>query len=172
MATAGNAIAGAIGTAVGTATTPWALAATAISSIGSKLIDLIPDPNKKLEAAQHVADQQYQMAMAQIDQQNKEMAAASQNIASDPHMSAQRAYFCAGITTMLLFNYAGVPLIHAIFHLEIAPLAIPPSVLSIFAVIMLGFIGIPAALQMVQTVAGMPGDSTVKLPGITLGNKS
>lgn len=176
MATTGNAIASALGTAAGSAVAaPVSGAAAiigAIATIAKPLIDLIPDPQKKLEAQQHIADQQFALQQMLIDQQNKEMAAASQNLSNDPHMSAQRAYFCGGITSMLLFNYAGVPLIHAIFHLDMTPLAIPASVLSIFAVIMLGFVGIPAALQMVQTVAGMPGDSTVKLPGVTLGNKS
>lgn len=177
MSTPSN-IAGVVGSVVGSAAAaPLSGAASIISVIGEiakPLIDLIPDPQKKLEAQQHVADQQFQLAMAQLDQQDKQMAAASSNIANDPHMSGQRAYFCAGITTMLLFNYAGVPLLHALAHLDIAPLAIPASVLSIFAVIMLGFVGIPAALQMVQTVAGMPGESKINLPfGIaSISNKS
>jgi hypothetical protein len=144
-------------------------------NLGKDLIErFIPDPQAKLAAQQHLADQTFQLQMAAIEQQNKMMVAASANIQADPHMSGQRAYFCGGITSMLLFNYAMVPLLHAFFHVDIAPLAIPASVLSIFAVIMLGFVGIPAALQMVQAVSNMPGESQVKLPfGLgSVGNKS
>ena len=165
MSTAPNAVASIVGSAVGAATTgPLSIVGT-IANLGKDLIDrFIPDPAMKLAASQHLIDVQQELALATIDQQNKEMEAASKNIQADPHMSAQRAYFCAGITSMLIFNYAGTPLLHAFLHLDIAPLAIPASVLSIFAVIMLGFVGIPAALNMAQTVAGMSGDSTVKLP--------
>lgn len=175
MGSPGNTIASVVGTAVGTAASgPLAIVNT-VANLGKDLIDrFIPDPQAKLAASQHLVDVQQQLALAQIDQINKETAAASQNIANDPHMSGQRAYFCAGITTMLLFNYAAIPLLHALFHLDLTPLQIPASVLSIFAVIMLGFVGIPAALQMVQTVAGMPGDSKINLPlGLgSIGNKS
>lgn len=178
MATPENTIAGVVGTAAGSAlTAPLTGAASIISVIGEiakPLIDLIPDPQKKLEAQQHVADQQFSLAMAQIDQQNKQMVAASANISTDTHMPGQRAYFCAAITSMLIFNYAGCPLLHAFLKVDIAPLNIPWNVLAIFAVIMLGFVGIPAALQMVQSIAGMPGDSQIKLPlGLgSVGNKS
>jgi Holin of 3TMs, for gene-transfer release len=168
-------VASAVGTVVGTAASgPLSIVST-VADLGKDLIErFIPDPAAKLQASQHLVDVQQQLTLATIDQQNKQMEAASKNIANDPHMSSQRAYFCAGITTMLIFNYAGVPLLHAFFHVDITPLQIPASVLSIFAVIMLGFVGIPAALQMVQTVAGMPGDSQIKLPfGIgSIGNKS
>ena len=171
----GNTVANVAGAIAQGATAGAGSVVSSFVDLGKDLIErFIPDPQAKLNAQQHLADQAMALQLAQIDQQNKIMAATSQNIQSDPHMSGQRAYFCGGITSMLLFNYAGVPLLHAFFHLDIAPLQIPASILSIFAVIMLGFVGIPAALQMVQTVAGMPGDSQVKLPfGLgSLGNKS
>jgi len=145
---------------------------SAIAELAKPLIDLIPDPQKKLEAQQHVADQQFALAQAQIAQQDTIIQATSSNVKSDPHMSGQRAYFCGGITSMLLFNYAMTPLLHALLRIDIAPLPIPASVLSIFAVIMLGFVGIPSALDMVQAVAGMPGESQVSVLGVKVGNKS
>lgn len=165
-----NAIAGAAGQV---AAGPLGVVSSFVN-LGKDLIDrFIPDPQAKLAAQQHLADQAMTLQLAQIDQQNKMMAAASANIASDPHMSGQRAYFCGGITTMLLFNYAVVPMLHG-FLTNISPISIPPSILGIFAVIMLGFVGIPAALQMIQAIAGMPGDSVIKLPlGLgQIGNKS
>jgi hypothetical protein len=175
MATSPNPVASAVGTAVGAAASGPLSIVNTVAGLGKDLIErFIPDPAAKLAASQHLIDVQQQLTLAEIEQQNKMMESASDNIKADPHMSGQRAYFCGGITSMLLFNYAVVPLLHALAHLDIAPLPIPASVLSIFAVIMLGFVGIPAALQMAQTVAGMPGDSQVKLPfGLgSIGNKS
>jgi hypothetical protein len=37
---------------------------------------------------------------------------------------------------------------------------------------MLGFVGIPAGVEMVKQVMGMPGDSQVSVLGIKVGNKS
>lgn len=178
MATTANpvsTIATALGSAAGAAASGPLSIVSSFVGLGKDLIDrFVPDPQAKLAEQSKLADQAYQLQLALLDQQNKTTAAASANIAADTHMPKQRAYFCGGITTMLLFNYALVPLIHAFLHVDIAPLAIPASVLSIFAVIMLGFVGIPSALQMVQAVAGMPGDSQIKLPfGLgSLGNKS
>ena len=175
MSTSPVSIATAIGSGVGAAASGPLSIVSSFVDLGKDLIDrFVPDPQAKIAAQEQLANQSFQLQMAALDQQNQMAQAAASNIKNDPHMSAQRAYFCGGITTMLLFNYALTPLLHAFLHVDIAPLAIPASVLSIFAVIMLGFVGIPAALQMAQTVAGMPGESEIKLPfGIaSVANKS
>lgn len=173
-----NPVAGAIGTAVGAAATgPLGL----FVGLGKDLIDrFVPDPAAKLQAQAHLADQASTLQLALIDQQNKTMAAASANVQSDTHMPTQRAYFCGSITTLLILNYTGLTSVLAAMASKWMGLDlpkqfdVPPSIMAIFAVIMLGFVGIPAALQMVQTIAGMPGDSQIKLPfGLgSVGNKS
>lgn len=181
MATTPNPIASAIGTVAGGAVSGPLSIVSSFVGLGKDLIDrFVPDPAAKLQAQQHLADQAAALQMAQIDQQNQMMKQASANIQADPHMSGQRAYFCGGITTLLLLNYTGITGVLSALLNKWAGInlpttfAIPASVLSIFAVIMLGFVGIPAALQMVQAVAGMPGESQIKLPfGLgSLGNKS
>lgn len=175
MATTTSAVstlAQAVGTAAGAAVSGPAGILSAIAEIAKPLIDLIPDPQKKLEAQQHVADQQFQLAQLTIDQQNKVIQAASENIKADPHSSGSRAYFCYGVTTMILANYGLIPLINLAFRASITPFQIPANVLWIFATIMLGFVGVPSVMETLKSVMGMPGDSQVSILGVKVGNKS
>lgn len=163
----------AIGTVAGAAASgPLAIVNT-VASIGKDLIErFIPDPQKKLEAQQHLLDTQATLTLAMIDQQNKIMEAASKNQQADPHASGARAYFCYGITTMLLCNYGVFPFAGAVFHWNLPSFQIPMSIMAIFATIMLGWVGIPAGADLVKSVLGMPGDSQVNVMGVKLGNKS
>lgn len=162
-----------IGAAVGTAATGGtASIISAIASIAKPLIDLIPDPQKKLEAQQHVSDQQFALQQSIIDQQNKVMAAATENLKSDPHTSGARAYFCYGITTMLFINYGVLPIVSLIFKLSLTPFEIPSNVLWIFATIMLGFVGVPSVMETLKSVMGMQGESQINILGAKISNKS
>ncbi len=169
-------VAGAIGTALGSAATApltgTAAIMSAIAEIAKPLIDLIPDPQKKLEAQLHVSDQSYQLALAQLDQQNKILTAASANIQADPHSSGARAYYCYGVTTLILANYGLIPLFDGMLKWHLAPFQIPSNVLWIFATIMLGFVGVPSVMETLKTVMGMPGESQVNVLGMKMGNKS
>lgn len=168
MADIANTIASAAGTAAGSAMaapiTGTASIISAIAQIAKPLIDLIPDPQKKLEAQQHVADQQYALALAQIEQQNKIIQATSDNVKNDPHSSAARAYFCYGVTTMILGNYGVLPVVALITHKAITPFEIPSNILWIFATLMLGFVGVPSVMETLKSVMGMPGQSEISLP--------
>lgn len=157
----------------GAASGPMTLVA-ALAQIAKPLIDLIPDPQAKLQAQQHVADQQFALAQQQIQQQNEIIEQAGQNARADTAVAKVRAYFCFGVTTALLINMLVFPLLHAIFHLDIGSIAIPFQMMSIFAVIMLGFVGIPQGIDLAKDIAAMPGDSQVSLLGgaVKLGNKN
>lgn len=175
MSVADN-VASVVGTVAGSAvSTPVSSAAaiiTALSAIAKPLIDLIPDPQKKLEAQQHLSDQQFQLQQAIIDQQNKVMESASENLKTDPHTSGARAYFCYGVTTLIFANYGIIPLASVLFHWTMQPFEIPANVLWIFATIMLGFVGVPSVMETLKTVMGMPGESQASVLGIKIGNKS
>ncbi len=69
-----SAIGSAIGTAASTATSPWL---AIINTIAKPLIDLIPDPQKKLEAQQHIVDQQFALVQFQLQVDNTEAASKS-----------------------------------------------------------------------------------------------
>ena len=140
---------------------------TAIVDLGKDLIDkFIPDPAAKAQASAHLLDVQAQLQEAQIDQQNKIIAATSANVQSDHYMGQVRATFCYVIIALIAWNYAVCRFFHQM------PLDIPATIFGMFTVIMLGFVGIPAGVEMVKQVMGMPGDSQVSVMGIKVGNKS
>jgi hypothetical protein len=140
---------------------------SAIVGLGKDLIDkFVPDPAAKAQASAHLLDVQAQLQTAQIDQQNKIIAATSANLQSDHYMGQVRATFCYVIISLIAWNYA----ICRFFHQP--TLEIPATIFGMFTVIILGFVGIPAGVEMVKQVMGMPGDSQVSVLGIKLGNKS
>jgi hypothetical protein len=164
-----TAIGSVVGSTVGAAASgPMSIVQTFVG-LGKDLIDrFIPDPAAKMAAQQHLADQSFQLQMAAFDQQNKIMEASSENQKSDPHASGSRAYFCYGITTMLLVNYGIAPFFAAVCHWAFTPFSIPPSILMIFATIMLGWVGIPSMADMVKSVMEMPGDSGINVLGMNV----
>jgi hypothetical protein len=142
---------------------------SAIADLGRDLIDkFIPDPEKKAAAQLAILDKQNQMNLAVIDQQNKVIEAAQANMKDDHYMKWMRAFFCFIMTVLYVWNYAGCRFFSQ------TPVDLPTSMHVMFATIMLGFVGIPAGIEMAKQVAGMNGDSNVKLLGgvITAGNKS
>jgi hypothetical protein len=140
---------------------------SAIVDLGKDLIDkFIPDPAAKAAAAAHLLDVQTQLQEAQIEQQNKIIEATSANIQSDHYMGKVRATFCYMITGLILWNYAICRFFHQV------PIEIPATIFGMFTVIMLGFIGIPAGVEMVKQVMGMPGNSQVSVLGVKVGNNS
>jgi hypothetical protein len=140
---------------------------TAIVELGKDLIDkFIPDPAAKAQASAHLLDVQAQLQEAQIDQQNKIIEATSANIQSDHYMGRVRATFCYSVIALIVWNYAVCRFFHQ------TPTDIPISIWGMFSVIMLGFVGIPAGIEMVKQVMGMPGDSQVSVMGVKVGNKN
>lgn len=140
---------------------------SAIVGLGKDLIDkFIPDPAAKAQASAHLLDVQAQLQEAQIDQQNKIIAATSANIQSDHYMGKVRATFCYMVIVLIAWNFA----ICKFFHQTQSE--IPNAIWAMFTVIMLGFIGIPAGVEMVKQVMGMPGDSQISVMGIKVGNKN
>jgi hypothetical protein len=140
---------------------------TAIVELGKDLIDkFIPDPVAKAQASAHLLDVQAQLQEAQIEQQNKIIEATSANIQSDHYMGRVRATFCYMIIALIAWNYAICRFFHQV------SIEIPATIFGMFTVIMLGFIGIPAGVEMVKQVMGMPGDSQVSVMGVKVGNKS
>ena len=142
---------------------------SAIVGLGKDLIDkFVPDPAAKAAAQAHVLDVQAQMQAEVIDQQNKIIEASSANVKDDHYMQWMRAFFCFSMTIMYIWNYAGCRFAGQ------QPVDIPTSMHAMFASIMLGFVGIPAGIEMAKQVAAMPGESSASVLGgvIKAGNKS
>ncbi|HTH42879.1 MAG TPA: 3TM-type holin [Terracidiphilus sp.] len=164
MASAGSAL----GQALGAAVNPTSAISSAIN-LGKDLIDkFIPDPQAKQAAQMHILDVQTQLQEAAIDQQNKVIAAAAQNVSNDHYMMWMRAFFCFSMTIMYIWNYAVCRFFGQ------APVELPMSMHAMFATIMLGFVGIPAGIEMAKQIAAMPGESQASVMGglIKAGNKS
>lgn len=140
---------------------------SAIVGLGKDLIDkFVPDPQAKAAASAHLMDVQAQLQEAQIDQQNKIIAATSANIQSDHYMGKVRATFCYMVIALIVWNYA----ICRFFHQS--PADIPVSIWGMFSVIMLGFVGIPAGIEAAKQIMAMPGDSSVSILGVKASNKN
>ncbi len=140
---------------------------SAAINLGKDLIErFIPDPTLKAQAAQHLADMQLQLSLAQIDQQNKIVEQAGQNARGDNYLGAVRAAFCWMVIVLMAWNYGLGP----VFHQH--PIDLPLSLITCFTTILLGFVGIPAGIEMAKQVAGMPGDSHVSVLGVKVSNKS
>jgi hypothetical protein len=137
---------------------------TAIVDLGKDLIDkFVADPQAKAAAQAHLLDVQAQMQRALIDQQNKVIAATSANVKDDHYMQFVRAFFSIRMTLVYTWKYA----LGRVFHQP--PIDLPASLHAMFATLILGFVGIPAAIEATKTIMSLPGDSQVSLLGMKVG---
>lgn len=137
---------------------------TAINDIIGKFVT---DPTAKLQAMQHALDVQAQLQEAELDAMTKQTQSANDAAKNDHYLGGARAAFCYGFTALYLFNYSGLS-----HRFGLTPMEIPANLNFIFAGVMLGCIGIPAMIEGLQNILKMPGDSVVKVPGLTASNKS
>ena len=172
----GSAVANVVGSLAGSAVSAAAAPVTGIvgviGSLVSKALDFIPDPAKKLELQQHAMDLQAQAAQAELDAVTKQVQAAAQASSSDTSLWKVRAVFCYCMCAVIVYNLAGVSLLHALFKLELSPIALPTNLLAVFAIIMVGLTGVPQAFSAIQNIMSMPGESSLSVLGVKVGNKS
>jgi hypothetical protein len=136
-----------------------------IGALLGKAMDFIPDPAKKLEFQQHAMDLQAQLQEQQLDALTKQIA-ASAPANSDHYMGAVRGWFGFVMIALYAWNYGIGPAFHAV------TVQMPMQVTVMFSVLLLGFVGVPAGIEMAKQIAVLPGDSSVKLFGMSVGNKS
>lgn len=138
---------------------------TAVNAIIGKFVK---DPKDVLEAQQHALDLQTQLTTAQLDALTKQTQSANDAAGKNDHyLGGARAFFCYGFTALYFFIYTGLA-----GRCGLKPVEIPVDLNFIYAGIMLGFVGIPAGIEMLKQILAMPGESSVKLPGLTASNKS
>lgn len=144
---------------------PLGAIAAIIHEAKGVISDFVPDPNAKLAGAQRLAELQIELQEQQnqaLTEQVKAMAAAN----SGGSIIRARSVFCYSIIFLYLWNYAAVPLFHR------APVDIPMNLNVVFATIMLGFVGVPAAMELISKVIAQPGDTSLSVLGMKVGNKS
>lgn len=159
-------LAGAV--AAGATSGPITAVSTIIGGVNDIIGKFVTDPNAKLEAQQHALDLQAQLQQAALDAMTKQTQAAAESAKNDHYLWGARACFCYGFTGLYLFIYSGL----AAKLLRTTPPEIPMNLNFIFAGVMLGCIGIPAAIEALKQVMAMPGESQVSVPLAKFVNKS
>lgn len=155
-----------LGEIAGGATSGPMTGIAAILSAANGIIGkFVTDPGAKLEASQHMVDLQFQLQTAQLDAETKDVA-ASAGANNDHYLGGLRAFFGYSMTCLYVWNYALCRFFHQ------APIDLPINLNLIFATLMLGFIGVPAGIEAMKQVLGMPGASTVSILGIKATNNS
>lgn len=149
----------------GAASGPMSGIAAVLNAAKGIIGEFVTDPGAKLQASQHLVDLQYQLQMAQLDAETKDVA-ASAGANNDHYLGGLRAFFGYSMTVLYLWNYAVCRFAHQ------TPVDIPMNLNLIFATLMLGFIGVPAGIEAIKEVLRMPGESTVNVLGVAATNKS
>lgn len=155
MSTTPSILADVVGTAVS------ANPISALAGVASKIIDLFPNPEQKTAATIALQQVQLEYAAQSIDLQKTQMNDASQNILHDG-LGGVRKVFGYAFVALLIWNYAVVPMLHK------SPLSIPVEFTVAFTTLLLG----TSAMNLAQKVSAMPGDSSVSVLGVKVGNKS
>jgi hypothetical protein len=127
--------------------------------------EFVTSPEAKLNAQVKLAELQISLQTEQMDAVTKQIQ-ASAGANSDHYLGGVRAYFCYGVSSLFIWNWGVGP------ALKFAPVAIPAFVVATFATIMLGFVGVPAGIEMAKQIAAMPGDSSVSVLGFKAANNS
>lgn len=164
MPDVGSVLGSIVGSAAGGATSGVGVIMASINDIIGKFVT---DPNAKLAATQHALDVQAQLQMAELDAMTKQTESANEAAKNDHYLGSVRAFFCLSFTAMYIANYTGIS-----HRLGLVPMEIPMNLNFIFAGIMLGFVGIPAGIEMLKQILAMPGESSVNVPGLKASNKS
>lgn len=159
-------IAGAV--ASGVAAGPISAVSTLIGGVNEIIGKFITDPNAKLEAQQHALDLQARLQESALEALTKQTQAAAESSKNDHYLWGARAFFCYGFSALYLFVYSGL----ATEVLGKAPPEIPLNLNLIFAGVMLGCIGIPAAIEALKQILSLPGESHVSVPGLKAINRS
>jgi hypothetical protein len=101
-------------------------------------------------------------AQAQIDD-------ATANIQAEAKAGSKaRPAFMWIIEGILAFNYLVVPAYHVWTGKAIDPFALPSNLLVLFGVCLTGY----TAFDKVMELMNLPGESTLQIPGVKIGNKS
>jgi hypothetical protein len=123
--------------------------------------EFVTDPTAKLAATQHLVDVQAQLQLAQITEQEGNVQAASANILHDG-LGGVRKVFGYGFVAMMIWNYAVVPMLHK------TPVELPIIFTAAFTTLLLG----TSAMNLAGNISALPGDSSVSVLGVKVGNKS
>ena len=149
----------------GVASGPLSGIAAIVNAAKGIIGKFVTDPAQKLEAEQHMLDLQTQLQVAALDAETKDIQ-ASAGANNGHYMSGVRATFGFTMISIYAWNLMLGPALHK------ATVAIPMNINVMFAVLLMGFVGVPAGIEAVKQIIAMPGDSSVSVLGVKATNKS
>lgn len=144
-----------------------------IASLAQTIIEkFVPDPQAKAQALLQLQANQIEVQKMQDDLEAKLNETAGENIradaaSGDKFTQRARPLFMYMVEAILGFNYIGVP-IAQMFGSKTTPLSLPPDLLTLFGVCVTGYVFARTA----DKAAALPGDSSVSILGMKIGNKS
>jgi hypothetical protein len=153
------------------------MAATVASLLGSPIfkgvsdiIQLFKIPPEQ-QAQNQLALQQIQLAM--LDSAQKAAQAqiddATANIQAEAKAGSKaRPMFMYIVELILLANYLVIPMVHIFTGRAYDPFPLPTNVLILFGVCLTGY----TAFDKIMQVMNLPGDSSVSVFGLKVGNKN
>ena len=146
----------------------------ALDAVNSIINDFHLSPEDKMKAQAAIQEASLAAAKQAEDYETKMNDIAGQNIRSetgstDKFTARARPTFLYIVNAILGFNFLGLPLIHALGAKDAVPINIPSDVLTLFGVVMTGYVVARSA----EKISSLPGDSSVNILGIVkAGNKS
>jgi hypothetical protein len=146
----------------------------ALDAVNSIINDFHLSPEDKVKAQQAIQEASLAAARQAEDYEAKMNDIAGQNIRSetgsaDKFTARARPTFLYIVNAILGFNFLGLPLLHALGAKDAAPIAIPSDVLTLFGVVMTGYV----VSRSMEKISALPGDSNINVLGVVkVGNKS
>lgn len=129
------------------------------------------DPTVKAQLEQQVENNAVALQQKEMEWDQALNAVAGQNIqaearSGDKYTSRARPSFMYIVEAILGFNYIVIPLA-ALFGSKLSPFPLPSDLLTLFGVCITGYV----VSRSTDKALALPGDSQIKLPGISLSNK-
>lgn len=151
------------------------LAAPIVSAAKGIIEEFHMSPEQKADAEAKLLAAQQQAQQAANDYDAKLNDIAGQNIRADDATGDKftqhaRPWFMYIVEMILAFNYIVIPGAQMFMGKTLAPVILPADLLTLFGVCVTGYVMNRTA----EKIAGLPGDSQIKLPfGLgAIGNKS
>lgn len=144
----------------------------ALDSVTTLIQQFHMSPEEKQQAQQAIADAAQKAQLAAQDYDVQLNSIAGQNIradasSGDAYTSRARPTFMYVIIAVIAFNYIGLPLAQ-IFGSKVGPIVLPADLLTLFGVCVTGYVFSRTA----EKVSALPGESSVNVLGMKIGNKS
>lgn len=143
----------------------------ALDSVTSLISEFHLSPEQAAEAREKIRDAEARAQQSALDYDAKLNEIAGENIRAEEQsgdkftMRARPAVVWMG-NALIFWNYGLVPVVGA--HWKLAPVTLPDSFWWAWSAIVTGYVFSRSA----EKISALPGDSSIQIPLIKIGNKS